>query len=528
MPPTLDEVKCSAEREQCRTRSGVAELPPALDKVRSYSIWEVGRRVDSAGRPHQEDSLFPPHGESSAADRLFMVCDGIGGHDAGEVASRTVCDTLGAEIRAGLREAGADPLGVVERAVSKTYDALDACDTGASRKMGTTLAMLLLLPQGALAAHLGDSRVYHIRPGRTEEETRILFVTEDHSLVNSLVKIGEMTPEEARTSSKRHVITKAMQPHSERLSPDIREITDIRRGDYFYLCSDGMLEQEEMDSGEALRRIFSDEVPSMEEKVDILRRATSENRDNHSAYVIRVGDEPPARTPVLPRKAASFQHKLKMKIQSMIRKFLLTAVLLMGAGGLAFPQGIITHKKAGQEQTQRRKTATATKRRKAPKIKISEPSGYISGHGYVDLGLPSGVKWATCNVGASSPSDYGNYYAWGEIRPKAEYTEENWVFYGRREEDIPNIGGNPQYDAARANWGGTWRLPTWAECEELVSECTWTAASLGEHNGCKITGKNGNSIFLPASGSIERNVKTNLYSCLCWGDGDGEVLDWGG
>lgn len=121
----------------------------------------------------------------------------------------------------------------------------------------------------------------------------------------------------------------------------------------------------------------------------------------------------------------------------------------------------------------------------------------INGHEYIDLGLPSGVKWATCNVGASFPSDYGDYFAWGEIATKAEYKKKNSETFGKNFEEI---SGNPQYDAARYNWGGSWRLPSKAECEELKKKCTWTWTTQGGHKGYKVIGPNGNSIFLPATG----------------------------
>ncbi len=121
--------------------------------------------------------------------------------------------------------------------------------------------------------------------------------------------------------------------------------------------------------------------------------------------------------------------------------------------------------------------------------------GTINGHEWVDLGLS--VKWATCNVGASSPSEYGNYYAWGETRTKSTYTEENST---TAHTSLGDIAGDPNYDAARANWGSSWRLPTKAEFQELLNNCTWTWTSQGGHNGYKVTGKNGNSIFLPAAG----------------------------
>ena len=132
---------------------------------------------------------------------------------------------------------------------------------------------------------------------------------------------------------------------------------------------------------------------------------------------------------------------------------------------------------------------------------VVEPNGNIGGHDYVDLGLS--VKWATCNVGASSPSDYGDYFAWGKTSAKSEYTEKSNETYGK---DLGDIAGNPAYDAVSANWGGSWRLPTKAEFEELKDNCTWTTKK--GHNGYWVQGPNGNSIFLPAAGWWSR---TTLY-----------------
>lgn len=136
----------------------------------------------------------------------------------------------------------------------------------------------------------------------------------------------------------------------------------------------------------------------------------------------------------------------------------------------------------------------------APDKKGHSGNGTINGHEYVDLGLS--VKWATCNVGASIPSDYGGYYAWGEISTKTTYTEENSVTY---EKNLGDIAGDSQYDAARANWGGTWRLPTPNEIRELKEKCKWTWTTLGDHTGYRVTGPNGNSIFLPAAGYLFRS-----------------------
>ena len=141
---------------------------------------------------------------------------------------------------------------------------------------------------------------------------------------------------------------------------------------------------------------------------------------------------------------------------------------------------------------------------------VQEPprptSGTINGHEWVDLGLS--VKWATCNVGASSPSDYGNYYAWGDIGTTSEYTEENCKTCRK---NIGDISRNPNFDAARANWRNTWRMPTKAEFEELINKCTWEWVTYEGHKGYRITSKtNGKSIFLPAAGWYEGSSLLNV------------------
>ena len=144
---------------------------------------------------------------------------------------------------------------------------------------------------------------------------------------------------------------------------------------------------------------------------------------------------------------------------------------------------------------EQRKQEQAEADRKAREEAKRSGKGTISGHDYVDLGLS--VKWATCNVGASQPHGYGNYYAWGETTTKSEYTSDNSRTYGK---NMSDISGNSNYDAARANWAGSWRLPTKREMEELKNKCTWTWTSQSGVNGYKVTGPNGNSIFLPAAG----------------------------
>lgn len=256
-------------------------------KLTAYSIYEIGKRTDASGNPHQEDCIFPLCSEISGNSRIFILCDGMGGHDAGEIASSVVCESLGKSISSMLNANPIFSKTGLKKALSIAYDALDANDTGSTKKMGTTMAMVVFHNHGVMVAHIGDSRVYHIRTGNSENETTILFQTEDHSLLNSLVKAGEISLEEAKQSVKKNIITRAMQPNADRPEADITEISDIQAGDWFYICSDGMLEQEEMEDGSAIKRIFSNQVED-DEKVRILKGATSENQDNHSAIVIKV------------------------------------------------------------------------------------------------------------------------------------------------------------------------------------------------------------------------------------------------
>lgn len=119
----------------------------------------------------------------------------------------------------------------------------------------------------------------------------------------------------------------------------------------------------------------------------------------------------------------------------------------------------------------------------------------------VDLGLS--VKWAGWNVGASRPEEYGGYYAWGELHEKSDYYWDTYQYYDQENDEYIFIGNNisgTQYDVARVKWGGSWRMPTLAECKELINKCTWTWTTYNGVEGQKVTGPNGNSIFLPAAG----------------------------
>lgn len=138
-------------------------------------------------------------------------------------------------------------------------------------------------------------------------------------------------------------------------------------------------------------------------------------------------------------------------------------------------------------------------------------SNTINGHEYVDLGLPSGLKWATCNVGASKSEEYGDYFAWGEVKTKGDfykkYYDYNRALSTLELEGVINCDGNltSAYDAASVNWGKKWRMPTMADFEELIKHCKWTWITLGGVGGYKVAKKKDdtNWIFLPAGGHCQ-------------------------
>ena len=154
--------------------------------------------------------------------------------------------------------------------------------------------------------------------------------------------------------------------------------------------------------------------------------------------------------------------------------------------------------------------------------------GIINGHAYVDLGLPSGTLWATCNVGAARPEEYGEYYAWGETKTKDTYHDFNYhfgssyVYHMLDHDDLstmvkycddPNYGWlgftdsltilEPVDDVASALWGGGWRIPSPEEFRELFTNCNWTVTTQQGVRGLKVTASNGNSVFFPAAGFMQ-------------------------
>ena len=135
------------------------------------------------------------------------------------------------------------------------------------------------------------------------------------------------------------------------------------------------------------------------------------------------------------------------------------------------------------------------------------------GHQYVDLGLPSGTLWATCNIGASKPEDYGDYFAWGETEPKNTYTWGTYKWCNGSYNTLTKYCVNSSYgtvdnrtvldpedDAASVNWGPLWCIPSKEQQDELREKCSWKWTTQNGVKGQLVTGPNGNTMFLPASG----------------------------
>ena len=246
-----------------------------IELKQPQAIYELGQR------DNQEDYIWPLKGKATEDNFFFILCDGMGGHEHGEVASRIVAQTIAQYLQ---DHANPDEIvqdDVLYAALDAAYQELDRADDMASKKMGTTLCLILFHHGGLTAMHIGDSRIYHLRPSAR----KLIYQSKDHSLVYDLYQAGEITYEEIATSPQKNIITRAMQPGVDnRCKPSIVHITDLRPGDYLYMCSDGMVEQ--MDNRQLCQLFSSSE--SDEAKRDKLIEATRNNKDNHSAYFMAI------------------------------------------------------------------------------------------------------------------------------------------------------------------------------------------------------------------------------------------------
>lgn len=242
-----------------------------------YSFWQKGRR------PNQEDARFPDEDAPQGCKAAFVVCDGVGGQDKGEVASRAVAYAIGQYMEnVDLTKpfSSSDFSKVLEHAYSCLYKKM----RNNTREMATTMTFVCFNAAGAFCAHMGDSRIYQVRPG-----VGIMYQSEDHSLVNALVHSGNLTPEEAINHPKSNVITRCIsyvEKGMDKPSATTILIEDVEAGDYFFLCSDGVLHC--IDDNELLSILSSDK--SDKEKINIIAEKSKSSSDNNTAYLIGVDE----------------------------------------------------------------------------------------------------------------------------------------------------------------------------------------------------------------------------------------------
>jgi len=240
---------------------------------------QIGRK------DQQEDAVWPLFSEVTPNNPCIVLCDGVGGSKHGEIASQTSSKVIGEYLTKIIKEKNFVSDADMQQAVNLAYDELEKIDNEPAEKgtvsMATTLTCVCLHKDGILAAHMGDSRIYHVRPGQG-----LLYQSDDHSLVNALLKAGELTIEEAKNFPRKNVITKAIQPHTDRrFKAEVQLLTDVQSGDYIFLCCDGVLEQL---TNERLIEILSMNCSDKEKLTLLEAESTDKTRDNYTAYLIHI------------------------------------------------------------------------------------------------------------------------------------------------------------------------------------------------------------------------------------------------
>lgn len=231
-------------------------------------------------RQNNEDSIYPQPEAVKPTQELFLVCDGVGGAEKGEIASSLACDYFQWYFL-NMPEENKPTPEFIRKALRYTEIKFDEyiAEHPEATGMATTLAMLYVGQSGVTLAHVGDSRIYQFREGE------IIYKTEDHSLVNSLLQLGQITPEEARNHPQRNVITRAVHGTEQPSEADIILLDDVEPGDYFFMCTDGVMENF---TDESLTVLFKGKMASEVIKDIIMETCNGKTRDNFSFYIIPI------------------------------------------------------------------------------------------------------------------------------------------------------------------------------------------------------------------------------------------------
>ena len=235
---------------------------------------------EKGGRANNEDCIYPSSEYSESSQQLFLVCDGVGGAERGEIASALACDAIQTYFTTFLGDE--DP--TVEFIQQAVHYAETRFDTYLQQHpeatgMATTLTLAYIGKKSLTLAHIGDSRIYYIRDGKA------LYRSEDHSLVNSLVRLGRITPAEARIHPQRNLILRAIQGSHIPTEAEVIQWQDIQTCDWLFLCSDGTLERID---DEHLLQLFADAHNPTTIKDNLLEICEGKTKDNYSFYVIPV------------------------------------------------------------------------------------------------------------------------------------------------------------------------------------------------------------------------------------------------
>ncbi len=290
-----------------------------IGQPRSFS--NIGRRAN------QEDARMPDVDMPESARTVFAVCDGVGGIDKGEVASATVAKAID-DLTKDFHSATKIDMEMIHRIIVSCYKSLMDISKQYGDGMATTLAMLIFNRAGCYAVHIGDSRIYQLRPG-----SGIVYRSRDHSLVADLVEAGLLTPEAALTHPRKNVITRCIRvpnPGEEPSQATTALLTDIRPGDLFLICSDGVLEAMPED---VLVRLLTDSRTPFEIRVkELCEECIRKSNDNNTAIVIPIDDasggEDQTERQILTRETCfalsdtSFDRPFMKKITGLFRKLI--------------------------------------------------------------------------------------------------------------------------------------------------------------------------------------------------------------
>jgi protein phosphatase len=243
-------------------------------------VTQIDYLHETGAKRNQEDFLFPLPGTASEKDRIFIVCDGVGGSESGEVASQYIAEWVAQGLHNAPESKVGLPLinGLLEEARARLVE--HALLKGLGKDMATTFTLLYLLQDQAYIAWCGDSRVYHLRGDR------VLYRTTDHSLVHSLVRTGELSEEDAREHPQRNLLLKAIRADEPGPEAEGHWVEDIREGDYFLLCTDGLLEN--ISDADLLFLLKQSEDREMYLAKAFRNYCHNKTRDNYSMYLIRV------------------------------------------------------------------------------------------------------------------------------------------------------------------------------------------------------------------------------------------------